>query len=331
MKKCVFILIFSAFCFKNDANAQSVADLTRQITEGKTTDSAKVEAIYEWLIRNVSYDNQHKYRREGDTTLWQEPYNVVVFKKAVCMGYAKTFQEMCRLIGVKAVVVEGKPKNPNNGLVEREGHAWNAVQLNDNWYLLDATWDANGVNSEKKYFLTPPSVFIENHWPQDPMWQLLTTPISFNCFAYKRDCATASNNPIFNFSDTIRLWESLDATQQLYNQSIRRQAFNPNDIEAMRELAEYYGQEVVQDYARYAAIREAVTEKKRLPNGKDAVLKLLQNIENNLKAAQTQYEKIATFAKTGDYTDAHLNAETTGEMLKILEKERAFVIQYFKN
>ncbi len=331
MKKYVFILFFSAFWVKNSLNAQSVADLTRQITAEKTTDSAKVEAIYEWLIRNVIYDNNHKYRREGDTTLWQEPYNVVVLKKAVCMGYAKTFREMCRLIGIKAVVVEGKPKNPS-GFVEREGHAWNAVQLNDNWYLLDATWDANGVNSEKKYFLTPPSLFIQNHWPQDPMWQLLAAPISFNCFAHKRDCTLPSTTtPIFNFSDTIRLWQSLDTAQQLYNQSIRMQAFNPNDIWAMRGLADYYGQQVVKNYAEYAAIRQAVTEKKRLPNGKDAVLKRLENIENNLKSAQIQYEKIATFAKTGEYTDAHLNGEMIVEMLNTLMKERAFVVQYFKN
>jgi transglutaminase/protease-like cytokinesis protein 3 len=330
MKKCVFLFIFTAFCFKNSLSAQSVADLTRQITAEKTTDSAKVEAIYEWLIRNVNYDNSHKYRREGDTTLWQEPYNVVVLKKAVCMGYAKTFREMCRLIGVKAVVVEGKPKSPN-GFVEREGHAWNAVQLNNNWYLLDATWDANGSNSEKKYFLTDPSVFIQNHWPQDPMWQLLTAPITYDCFAHKRDCATPLPYFNFNFSDTIRLWESLDTTQQLYNQSVRMQAFNPNDIWATRGLADYYSQQVTKHYAQYAAIRQAVTEKKRLPNGKDAVLKLLQNIENNLKSAQMQYEKMATFAKTGEYTDAHLNAETMAEMLKTLEKERAFVVQYFKN
>ena len=330
MKKCVFILAFSAFCFKNSVNAQYVADLTRQITEGKTTDSAKVEAIYEWLIRNVAYDNQRKYRRENDTTLWQESYNVVVLKKAVCMGYAKTFREMCRLIGIKAFVIQGKPKSPN-GLVEREGHAWNAVQLNNNWYLLDPTWDAGGVNYEKKYFLADPSLFIQNHWPQDPMWQLLTAPISFNCFAHKRECATTLPPSIFNFSDTIRLWESLDATQQLYNQSVRMQTFNPNDIEAMRGLAEYYGLQVVNNYARYAAIREAVTEKKRLPNGKEAVLKLLKDIENALGAAQTQYEKIATFAKTGDYTDAHLNAETMSEMLSMLQKERVYVMQYFKN
>jgi transglutaminase-like putative cysteine protease len=329
MKKHVFILIFSAFCFKNSVNAQSVADLTRQITAEKTTDSTKVEAIYEWIIRNINYDHKHKYRREGDTTLWQEPYNVVVLKKATCMGYAKTFREMCRLIGVKAVVIEGKPKT--GGFVEREGHAWNAVQLDNNWYLLDATWDANGPNSEKKYFLSAPSLFIQNHWPQDPMWQLLTTPISYECFAHKRDCTTLLPYSNFNFSDTIRLWESLDTTQQLYNQSVRMQTFNPNDIEAMRGLAEYYGNEVVQDYARYAAIRGAVAEKKRWPNGKDAALKLLDNIENNLKSAQKQYEKIATFAKTGEYTDAHLNAETMGEMLKTLEKERAFVVQYFKN
>ena len=331
MKKCVFILIFMAFCLENGLNAQSVVDLTRQITAEKTTDSAKVEAIYEWLIRNVTYDNRHKYRREGDTTLWQEPYNVVVLKKAVCMGYAKTFREMCRLIGVKAYVIEGKPKSSPHGFVEREGHAWNAVQLNINWYLLDATWDANGPNSEKKYFLSPPSVFIENHWPQDPMWQLLTTPITFNCFAHKRDCTTPPPYSSVNFSDTIRLWESLDTTQQLYNQSVRMQAFNPNDIEAMRGLADYYSQQVANNYARYAAIRQAVTEKKRSPNGKNAVLKLLDDIENDLKSAQIQYEKIATFAKAGDYTDAHLNAETMAEMLKTLEKERAFVVQYFKN
>lgn len=330
IKKCVFILLFSAFCLKNGLNAQSIADLTRQITAAKTTDSTKVEAIYEWLIRNVNYDNSHKYRREGDTTLWQEPYNVVVLKKAVCMGYAKTFREMCRLIGVKAVVIEGKPKNAN-GFIEREGHAWNAVQLNNNWYLLDATWDTNGVHSEKKYFLTDPSIFIQNHWPQDPMWQLLTAPISYNCFAHKRDCATPLPYSNFNFSDTIRLWENLDTIQQRYNQSLRMQAFNPNDIEAMRGLAEYYGHEVVQNYARYAAVRQAVTEKRRLPNDKNTVLKLLDNIENNLKLAQIQYEKIANFAKIGEYTDAHLNAETTAEMLNALAKEKAFVVQYFKN
>jgi hypothetical protein len=163
------------------------------------------------------------------------------------------------------------------------------------------------------------------------MWQLLATPVSYNCFAHKRDCTTLPPYPHFNFSDTIRLWESLDTTQQLYNQSVRIQIFNPNDIGAMRGLADYYSQQVVQDYARYAAIRQAVTEKKRLPHGKNALLKLLQNIENNLKAAQIHYEKIATFAKTSEYTDAHLNAETMTEMLKTLEKEKAFVEQYVKN
>ena len=109
------------------------------------------------------------------------------------------------------------------------------------------------------------------------------------------------------------------------------QAFNPNDIWAVHGLADYYSQQVAKHYTQYAAIRQAVTEKKRSPNDKEAVLKLLNDIENNLKAAQIQYDKIATFAKTGDYTDAHLNAETMGDMLKTLEKEKTFVIQYFKN
>jgi Transglutaminase-like superfamily len=326
MKKLLILLFF----IKNTLFAQSVAEITQQITKDKTTDSAKIEAIYDWLTRHVDYDHKHRYRREGDTTLRQEPYNVVVLKKAVCIGYAKTFKEMCRLSGIEAVVIEGLPKNIN-GQVEREGHAWNAVKINNNWYLADATWDAGNTVSPKKYFLTDPSVFVGNHLPHDPMWQLLTEPIAFNCFTNNRPCSISTTHGNFNFSDTIRLWQSLDATQQLYNQSIRMHIFNPDDVWAMRGLADYYGQQATKTFDEYSKIRQAVTDKKRLPNGKLPVLKLLETATNYLKAAQAQYAKIATHAKKGEYTDAHLNAETIEETLENLTKEKEFVTRFFKN
>jgi hypothetical protein len=329
MKKYI-LLVISLFILKNLLIAQSVAELTHQITANKTTDSAKVAAIYDWLTHNVSYDNVRRHQREGDTVLYQEPYNVVAFKKAVCMGYAKTFKEICRLVGIEAVVVEGWVKSPN-GKVEREGHAWNAVQFDNNWHLIDATWDAGTADFQKKYFLTTPSVFLDNHLPHDPIWQLSTTPITFNCFANKRDCSDTIPPFSFNFADTIRLWQSLDTTQKLYNQSIRILSFNPNDKLAIRGLADYYGQQATKNFAEYRQIRQAVTDKKRLPNGKDAVLKLLETTTNCLKAAQSQYQKLSTFAKNGDYTDTHLNSEMIEEMLNSLEAERVFVLRYFKN
>lgn len=327
---CKTFLFILFFFLKNGLIAQSVADLTHEITKNKATDSAKVTTIYEWLTQHVAYDHRHRYRREGDTTLHQEPYNVVVLKKAVCVGYAKTFREMCRIVGIKAEIVEGFPKNPN-GTVEREGHAWNAVQLNNNWYLLDATWDAGSGIFPKKYFLIDPSVFAQNHLPHDPMWQLLSQPITFNCFTSNRNCSTSSLNPTFNFSDTIRLWQSLDSSQQLYNQSLRVQSFNPNDVWAMRGLAEYYGQQASINFNAYSKIRQSVADKKRLPTDKEAVLKLLATTEQHLKAAQLQYEKLATYAKNGQYTDAHINVELIEEALSNLDKEKEFIGRFYQN
>ena len=329
MKKYLFFLVFHLFFLENGLNAQSVADITRQITEGKTTDSTKVTAIYDWLTQNIRYDHRHKYRLEGDTTLRQEPYNVVVLKKAVCIGYAKTFKEMCRLVGVEAFVVEGLPKN-ENGTVERQGHAWNAVKLNNNWHLVDATWDAETGIAPKKYFLTDPSVFSQNHLPHDPMWQILAQPIGLDCFVNPSKCLASSSVIDFNYGDTIRLWQSLDSTQRLYSQYIRMQNFNPQDLLAMRGLAEYYNQQAFSALAEYTKIRQAVTNKKRLPSDRETVFKLLETTTQSLKAAQSQYEKLVIYAKKGEYTDAHINLELIAELLDNVSKEKAFIEQFFK-
>jgi transglutaminase/protease-like cytokinesis protein 3 len=331
MKKVKLILLSLLFLIKNPISAQSVAELTQQITEGKATDSAKIEAIYDWLTHNVSYDDAHRRQREGDTVLRQEPYNVIVLKKAVCMGFAKTLCEMCRLSGIKAYLIEGWVKN-SSGQVEREGHAWNAVKLNDNWYLLDATWDAgNKVINLKKYFLKDPSVFIENHLPHDPMWQLLNPPIALNCFINNRNCANSSPIPVFNFSDTIRLWQTLDTLQSLYNQSIRILNFNPNDLTTLRELADYYNRKAQITYAEYKQIRQEVNNKKRPANRKNNVLKLLETTVNCLKSAQLNYQELVKNNKKGEYTDAHWNYDSIQEMLINLESEKEFVERYFKN
>ena len=51
-----------------------------------------------------------------------------------CAGYAKTMNYLCNIIDVPCMFVVGKNS-------EGASHAWNYVQLNNEWYLLDATWD----------------------------------------------------------------------------------------------------------------------------------------------------------------------------------------------
>ena len=321
------LLLFS----QNKLSAQiSVAELTQQITQGRTSDSAKLVAIYDWLTQNVRYDNAHRRQREGDTVLRQEPYNVVVLKKAVCMGYAKTLREMCRLSGIECYLVEGHVKN-SSGVLQREGHAWNVAKVNGNWYPLDATWDAGEGILQKKYFLKDPSVFVENHLPCDPIWQLLPSPISVNCFKSGTDCGDDSPTlSAFNPSDSIRFWQSLDSTQKVYNQSVRILKFNPNDLNAVHDLADYYQLKAKLSYTAYQQIRKDVADKKRPPNGKKSVLELLETASNFLQSAQKYYQVLVSRKTTNELTDAHLNLESIEEKLNNLASEKTFVERFFK-
>jgi hypothetical protein len=326
MKLHIFCITFFLFFLNNPLNAQTIAELTQQITTGKTTDSAKVEAIYNWLTRNVSYDNARRRHREGDTVLYQEPYNVVRLRKAVCMGYAKTFREMCRLSGIESYVIEGWAKS-TSGTLDGEGHAWNVVKINDIWYLTDATWDAGNPLDPKKYFLCPPSLFINTHLPHDPMWQLLTAPISVDCFTKRKHCKDSSTS--FNFSDTIRLWQTLDVSQQIYNQSLRTVLFNPNDLMPIRELAEYYTTQAKNLYEEYAQIRKDITEKKKGIYPKTAVVDLLNTMTNYIKTAQSHYQTLVDKTKHKFQTDAHFNLQLLQDTLNEIEEERKFVKRYF--
>lgn len=66
------------------------------------------------------------------------------------------------------------------------GHAWNAARIKGQWYLLDSCWDAGNVSRESgftkayrtDYLLVPPAVMIQDHYPEDPNWQILAKPLS---------------------------------------------------------------------------------------------------------------------------------------------------------
>src|SRR5262249_10599844 len=67
-----------------------------------------------------------------------------------------------------------------------ENHAWNAAHLDDGWALLDATWGAGAIGSDRTwtkrfsefFFLTPPDQLIYSHFPNESKWQLLDSPVA---------------------------------------------------------------------------------------------------------------------------------------------------------
>ena len=77
-------------------------------------------------------------------------------------------------------------------------HSWNAVFIDQKWFLLDCTWGAGFVKRKDKqyvrwpndfYFFTDPDVFISDHFPmidndyeKSCKWQLLEMPITLEMF-----------------------------------------------------------------------------------------------------------------------------------------------------
>lgn len=87
------------------------------------TQYEKEKAIYDFIVGNTEYSL--------NSDLNQSLISVVK-GKSVCLGYTKTMKYCCDKINIPCVVIEGTSKD---GIA----HSWNKVQINDDWYNVDAT------------------------------------------------------------------------------------------------------------------------------------------------------------------------------------------------
>lgn len=220
MKNYFFILLFLCFCLSNaqivDFNhinftrADNIAKLnegeslkslpllTHKLTHKLPTDVEKFRAIYTWICLNIKGDdNQHKrvsrnrkkYLNDSTALLkWNNSYKKVAFKKllkrkkTMCTGYAYLVKELAQLAGIESKIIDGYGRSVTSNIdsLEMPNHSWNAVKLNNKWYLCDATWSSGYMNGNGKfikdyndgYFLTEPNLFAKNHYPLDKKWLL---------------------------------------------------------------------------------------------------------------------------------------------------------------
>ncbi len=93
--------------------------------------------------------------------------------------------------GIECVVIKGYAKGhgylPGDSISASPNHVWNAVCINDQWYLVDCTWGSGFIREGSwefsqeftaYYLLTNPRDFIRDHLPCDEKWQLLDETVS---------------------------------------------------------------------------------------------------------------------------------------------------------
>lgn len=108
--------------------------LAHEITKNLTSDTEKVNAIHDYIIENIKYD-EGKINSLDSTYLPNLDY-IISSKSGICYDYASLFAAMSRSLNIPTKLIKGY-KNDISSY-----HAWNQVYLNDEWITIDATYNA---------------------------------------------------------------------------------------------------------------------------------------------------------------------------------------------
>ncbi len=168
--------------FKNPK--EGLPSVVKNLTQNVSGAQAKSKVIHDWICDNISYDTGMYFSGRVSK---QDYESVLKCKKAVCSGYTNLMNEMCRLAGIESIGISGYSKGfgYRGKLGNQPDHAWNAINVNGKWKLIDVTWDAGYVDFKTyvkhysdEWFCLESKYFIYSHLPEKEEYQYLDNPIS---------------------------------------------------------------------------------------------------------------------------------------------------------
>lgn len=96
--------------------------------------------VNDYIVENCEYDTKAA-QNNNIMGYVSSAYGVLVEGKAICEGYARTFQLLCNKMGIECVSIAGKADNV--------GHEWNCAYIDGEWYQVDVTWNDTGNDMDK--------------------------------------------------------------------------------------------------------------------------------------------------------------------------------------
>lgn len=139
---------------KQDAIKAEVKKVTKEIIKDDMSALDKEIAINDYLCKTAEYDdaaleNAEKNNFKSVDASFNDSFNaygILLNKKGVCASYAASFKLLADEAGLESIVVTGYL----NGNVP---HAWNRVNIDDQWLTIDSTNNDNEVMSNALFNL----------------------------------------------------------------------------------------------------------------------------------------------------------------------------------
>ena len=117
---------------KDKETLDMASAVLKQIITDKMSDYDKELAVYDWMTANLENDPGLLPVVPTTQEDCDNPYGVLKYHNAVCVGYATTFRLFMQMLDIPCMVVH------NTELF----HSWDLVQLNGHWYHTDIYSDA---------------------------------------------------------------------------------------------------------------------------------------------------------------------------------------------
>lgn len=163
---------------KDTAVLDKINEILSKTVNDSMTDYQKELAIHDYLAQNYKYD----YENYKNDTLPDESYTLyglLIKGTGVCQAYAEAMEVLLNSVGVECQMVTGTSKEEN--------HAWNIVKLDNEYYMVDTTWDdptpdePGAVNYS--YFNLTDSQMAEDHTWDKSKWPA-ANGTKYNYFVY---------------------------------------------------------------------------------------------------------------------------------------------------
>ena len=117
---------------KQKETLQMASDILKEIITDGMSDYEKEIAVYDWMCKNLAHDSNllvvipASSSQEADN-----PYGVLKYHNAVCVGYATTFRMFMQMLDIECMVVHNSECY----------HSWDLVKIDGDWYHTDIYGD----------------------------------------------------------------------------------------------------------------------------------------------------------------------------------------------